>query len=73
MSLVEWIVDKHTRVLKVIPHAHPDPWTMHGSESLCIGCLPTFVNGYMADVPKIMTVEEAKALIAAGILSEEFE
>lgn len=73
MSLLEWMLDKHTKMARVIPVASRDPWTMHGEENICIGCLPTFVSTYMADVPKIMTVEEVKALVAAGILSEEFE
>lgn len=72
-NLLDWILDKHKKVSQVIPVASSDPWTLHGHENVCIGCLPTFVTHYLADVPQVMTEQKARELIAAGVLGEEFE
>jgi len=72
-TLIDWIDKKHRMVAKVIPVASSDPWTLHGEENICIGCLSMFVTEYLADVPEVMTEQKARELIAAGLLDEEFE
>lgn len=57
-ELADWLMEKHTRVAKVIPVASRDPWTLHGEENVCVGCLHTFVTEYLADIPETIRVVE---------------
>lgn len=72
-TLLDWMLDKHRRMAMVIPVASKNPWKLHDEENVCIGCLPTFVSEYLADVPAVMTEFEARELIEAGVLREEFD
>lgn len=54
----KWLFDKHDRVARVIPVASRDPWTLHGKENLCVGCLHTFVTEYMLDIPETIRAME---------------
>lgn len=53
-EILEWALDKHRRMALVIPVASKDPWSLHENENVCVGCLPTFVSEYLADIPEAM-------------------
>jgi hypothetical protein len=72
-DLVEWIHEKHDRLISVIPVASADPWTLHGPSHLCVACLPLFVRGYLADVPDIIAYEDVMKLLESGEFVEETE
>lgn len=71
MDLIEWIDEKHKRIVNVIPAASDDPWTLHGPAHLCVGCLPLFVPTYLADVPEIISQSEVLEMLESGELTEE--
>lgn len=52
-EIIEWALGKHERVVKVLPVASEDPWTLHGPETICFGCSQLFVGEYLSDIPGV--------------------
>jgi hypothetical protein len=71
VDLIGWIHEKHSKLAAVIPVASQDPWTLHGPSHLCISCLQVFVDGYLSDVPQIISYSEVMEKLKSGEFVEE--